>query len=69
MLNIPSDISNEQQASLDKLKVTLEEAHQLEHSTQQESSSVKWQTSRIGRVTASHFGDVYFGSRPLLQHL
>ena len=58
MLNIPSDISNEQQASLDKLKVTLEEAHQLEHSTQQQSSSVKWQTSRIGRVTASRFGDV-----------
>ena len=58
MLNIPSDISNEQKASLDKLKVTLEEAHQQEHSTQQQSSSVKWQTSRIGRVTASRFGDV-----------
>ena len=68
MLSIPSDISNEQQASLDKLKVTLEEVHQLERSTQQQSSSVKWQTSRIGRIT-SHFGDVLLWKSALLQHL
>ena len=36
----------------------MEEAHSLEQSTKQQSSSTKWQTSRIGRVTASRFGDV-----------
>ena len=36
MPSIPTDISTEQQASLGKLKVTLEEAHQLEQSTQQQ---------------------------------
>lgn len=41
VLSVPTNISNEQQARLDKLKVTLEEAHQLEQSTQQQSSSVK----------------------------
>ena len=43
---------------LDKLRITLEEAHSLEQSTKQQSSSTKWQTSRVGRVTASRFGDV-----------
>jgi len=62
MLSIPSDISNEQQAILDQLKVTLEEAHQLEHSKQQQS--VKWQTSTIGRVTASRFGVVLIWQSP-----
>ena len=53
------EISDDQQKQvLDKLRVTLEEAHALEHSTKQQSSSTKWQTSRVGRVTASHFGDV-----------
>ena len=53
------EISNDQQKPvLDKLKITLEEAHSLEQSTKQQSSSVKWQISRVGRVTASRFGDV-----------
>ena len=53
------EISNDQQKLvLDKLKITLEEAHILEQSTKQQSSSAKWQTSRVGRVTASRFGDV-----------
>ena len=53
------EISNDQQKLvLDKLKVTLEEAHILEQSTKQQSSSAKWQASRVGRVTASCFSDV-----------
>ena len=36
----------------------MEEAHALEQSTKQQSSSAKWKASRVGRVTASHFGDV-----------
>ena len=53
------EISNDQQKLvLDKLKITLEEAHILEQSTKQQSSSAKCQTSRVGRVTASRFGDV-----------
>ena len=53
------EISDDQQKQvLDKLRVTLEEAHALEQSTKQQSSSTKWQTSTVGRVTASRFGDV-----------
>ena len=54
------EISDDQQKQvLDKLRVTLEHARALEHSTsKQQSSSTKWQTSRVGRVTASRFGDV-----------
>ena len=32
--------------------------HALEQSTKQQSSSSKWQASRVGRLTASHFSDV-----------
>ena len=56
--SMPSDISSDQQVCLDKLRVTLEEARELEQSTQQQSASAKWQASRVGRVTASRFGDV-----------
>ena len=56
--SLPSDISSNQQACLDKLRVTLEEAHGLEKSTRQQSASTKWRTSRVGRVTASRFGDI-----------
>ena len=53
------EISNDQEKIvLDKLKVTLEEVHALEQSTKQQSTSSKWQASRVGRVTASRFGDV-----------
>ena len=57
------DISNNEQklgTVLDKLRVTLKESydHALEPSTKQQSSSTKWQASRVGRVAASHFGDV-----------
>jgi len=53
------EISNDQQKLvLDKLKVTSEEAHILEQNIKQQSSSAKWQASRVGRVTASWFGDV-----------
>ena len=53
------EISDDQQKLvLDKLRVTLEEAHSLEQSTQQQSSSTRWQAARRGRVTASRFGDV-----------
>ena len=50
--------NDKQKLALEKLRVTLEETHILEQGTQQQSSSVKWQAARIGRVTASHFGDV-----------
>lgn len=56
--SLPSDISIDQQAHLDKLTITLEEAHELEQSTRQQSASTKWLASRVGRVTASRFGDV-----------
>lgn len=56
--SIPSDIGSDQQTCLDQLRVTLEEAHELEQSTQQQSASINWQTSRVGRVTASRFGDI-----------
>ena len=53
------EISNDQEKLvLDKLKVTLEEVHTLEQSTKQQSTSSKWQASRVGRVTASRFGDI-----------
>ena len=56
--SMPSDIGCDQQTCLDKLRVTLDGAHELEQSTQQQSASVKWKTNRVGRVTASRFGDV-----------
>jgi len=59
--DVPSvyEISNDQhKLVLDKLRVTLEEAHILEQSTRQQSTSANWKTARIGRVTASRFGDV-----------
>ena len=56
--SMPSDINSDQQVCLDKLRVTLEEARELEQSTQQQSASAKWQASRVDRVTASRFGDV-----------
>ena len=53
------EISDDQQKLvLDKLRVTLEEAHSLEQSTRQQSSSTRWQAARRGGVTASRFGDV-----------
>ena len=55
---VPSDIGSDQQSCLEKLMVTLEEAHMLEQSTRQQSASAKWQASRLGRVTASRFGDI-----------
>ena len=51
------EINNNEQ-KLDKLRVILEEAHALEQSTKQQSSSAKWKASRVGKVTASRFGDV-----------
>ena len=56
--SVPSGITSNQQTYLHKLRVTLVEAHELEQSTQQQSASAKWRTSRVGRVTASRFGDV-----------
>ena len=58
VLSVPSDLTSSQQTYLDKFRVTLVEAHELEHSTQQQSTSAKWRISRVGRVTASRFGDV-----------
>lgn len=59
------EISNDRQKLvLDKLMVSLEEARALEQSTQQQSSSDKWLTARIGRVTASRFGDVLLRRSP-----
>ena len=49
---------NEQKLVLDKSRVMLEEVHTLEQSTKQQSSSAKWQASRVGRVTTSCFGDM-----------
>ena len=52
-------IKNDQQAlTLDKLRMSLKAAHDLEQSTKQQSSSTQWKVSRIGKVTASCFGDV-----------
>jgi len=48
----------EQHAQLSKIALTLDEAHSLELNTSQQSLSTSWKQSRIGRVTASHFGDV-----------
>ena len=50
--------SEEQHAHLSTMNISLDEAHSLEQSTRQQSLSTKWQESRIGKVTASHFGDV-----------
>jgi len=49
--------SEEQHTQLSKITVTLDEAHSLERSTREQSQSTKWQQSRVGRVTASRFGD------------
>ena len=59
--NVPCvyNIRNDhQKLALDKLRISLEEAYELEQSTKQQSSSAQWQASRIGRVTASRFGEV-----------
>ena len=60
-INVPCvyEISGDQQRlALDKLSITMEEAHALEQSIKQQSSSAKWQAARVMRVTASHFGDI-----------
>jgi len=52
-------IEDEQQhTQLSKITLTLDEAHSLELNTCQQSLSTSWHQSRIGRVTASRFGDV-----------
>jgi len=59
--NVPCvyDIRNDQQKlALDKLRISLDEAQELEQNTKQQSSSAQWQALRSGRVTASRFGDV-----------
>ena len=50
--------SEEQRTELSKINITLDEAHSLERLTREQSQSTKWQQSRVGRVTASRFGDV-----------
>ena len=50
--------SEEQCTELSKITITLDEAHSLERSTREQLQSTKWQQSRVGRVTASGFGDV-----------
>ena len=50
--------SEEQHAHLSTMNISLDEAHSLEQSTRQQSLSTKWQESRIGKITASRFGDV-----------
>ena len=65
--NVPCvyDIENkEQHPQLSKNQLTLDEAHALEQSTQQQSLSSKWKSSRIGRVTASRFGEILLRRSP-----
>ena len=65
--NVPCvfDIQSlEERAQLSRIKLTLEEAHKLEQSTRQQLQSAKWKESRIGRVTASCFGDVLLRQSP-----
>ena len=50
--------TEEQHTHLSKINITLDEAQSLELGTRQQSLSTKWQESRVGRVTASRFGDV-----------
>ena len=56
--------SEEHHAQLPKYQLTLEEVHTLELSTQQQSQSSQWKNSRIGRVTASRFGDILLRHSP-----
>ena len=50
--------NNQQKTVLDKLVMDLDKAHELEQATCQQSSCIKWHESRVGRVTASRFGEV-----------
>ena len=65
--NVPCvfDIQSvEERAQLSRINLTLDEAHKLEQSTRQQFQSAKWKESRIGRVTASRFGDVLLHRSP-----
>jgi len=46
------------------MNMTLDKVHMLELSKCQQSQSVKWKESRVGRVTASCFGDVLLRKSP-----
>ena len=48
----------EERAQLSRINLTVDEAHKPKQSTRQQLQSAKWKESRIGRVTASRFGDV-----------
>ena len=61
MENIPCvyEIADDQQrAVLDKVNINLDQAHVLEQVTCQQSACTKWHESRVGRVTASRFGEI-----------
>jgi len=56
--------SDEEHIQLSNMNLTMDEAHVLEQTTRQQSKSAKWRKSRVGRVTASRFGDVLLRKSP-----